>query len=102
MSAGDGRERAKGWGGKPASLIHRGPSRQRYLCDVCDTLIVSYNIKHHYYGKTDWEKLEKLFKCVGEEALAVEMEEVDPHTKYMFFLEGILSFVNFLVQSLLG
>lgn len=71
-------------GGRNCSLIQGGAAKQRYYCNVCPHLCVSYDLKHHYIKHTDWQKLEKLRKCVGEETLKMEMKDTDPHTKYMY------------------
>ena len=59
-------------------------SHQKYYCDVCGVAIISYNIKGYYLNTTDWDKLDKLQKCVGKAELAREMKNVDEHTRYMF------------------
>jgi hypothetical protein len=55
------------------------PSRKRFHCDVCNDLFVSYDLKHHYEAKTNWEQLERLRSGVEE-----DRGQVDPHTLYMW------------------
>ena len=83
-SEGKVKERGKGAGGKPASLLSGGPGRQRYHCDVCNILQISYDLKHHYSSKTEWKKLERLQNGVKFEVVVKEMGDIDPHTRYMW------------------
>ena len=50
------------------------PSRKRFHCDVCNDLFVSYDLKHHYEAKTNWEQLERLRSGVEE-----DRGQVDPN-----------------------
>ena len=65
-------------------MILGGPACQRYYCDVCNLLVISYNIKNHYVSRTDWKKLERLSKGVSEDLVVAEMGEIDSHTRYMW------------------
>ena len=74
----------RGKGGKPPSLLSGGPGRQRYHCDVCNILQISYDLKHHYSSKTEWKKLDRLQNGVKLEVVVNEMGDIDPHTRYMW------------------
>ena len=78
---GGGKVKERGKGGKPASLLSGGPGRQRYHCDVCNILQISYDLKHHYSSKTEWKKLERLQNWVKLEVVVKEMGDIDPPHK---------------------
>ena len=59
------------------------PSRKRFHCDVCNDLFVSYDLKHHYEAKTNWEQLERLRSGVEE-----DRGQVDPHTAHTRHTHG--------------
>lgn len=81
---GGGKVKERGKGGKTASLLSGGPGRQKYHCDVCNILQISYDLKHHYSSKTEWKKLERLQNGVKLEVVVKEMGDIDPHTRYMW------------------
>ena len=60
------------------ALVTAPLSKQRFHCEVCNALYVSYDLKHHYQAKTDWKLLERL-RSGGE----ADGEHVDQHTHYM-------------------
>ena len=55
------------------------PSRKRFHCAVCDNIFVSYDLKHHYEAKTNWELLER-----PRSGAEKDRGQVDPHTHYMW------------------
>ena len=51
---------------------------------MCNTAIISYDVKNHYISKTDWGKLVRLSDEVMEEVVVAEMGDIDPHIRYMW------------------
>ena len=60
-----------------------GKARQKYICDVCQTPVISYDLKNHYKSKTNWEQLKKLQMGV-DESNDEELGEIEAHTYYMY------------------
>ena len=74
----------EGKGGGSQSVLPGRKARQKYLCDVCETPIISYDVKNHYKSKTNWEQLKKLQMGVEEKNVIEELGEIGPHTLYMY------------------
>ena len=74
----------KGGGSQSVLPGPGGKARQKYLCDVCHTAIISYDIKNHYKSNTNWEQLKKLQMGVEENNVIEELGEIGPHTLYMY------------------
>ena len=60
-----------------------GKARQKYICDVCQTPVISYDLKNHYKLKTNWEQLKKL-QMGEDESNVEELEDIEAHTYYMY------------------
>jgi hypothetical protein len=80
--AGGSKERIAEGRGRGARVT--AVARQRYHCEACPTLVISYDLKHHYSSKTNWDQLEQLNKGVSKEDVISELGELDAHTMYMF------------------
>ena len=60
-----------------------GKARQKYICDVCQTPVISYDLKNHYKSKTNWEQLKKL-QMGEDESNVEELEDIKAHTYCMY------------------
>ena len=49
----------KGGGSQSVLPGPGGKARQKYLCDVCHTAIISYDVKNHYQVKNELGAVEK-------------------------------------------
>ena len=60
-----------------------GKARQKYIRDVCQTPVISYDLKNHYKLITNWEQLKKL-QMGEDESNVEELEDIEAHTYYMY------------------
>ena len=84
-----GRMAGRGKGGASGSsksqyLLPGGMARQKYLCNMCQTPIISYDMKTHYKSITNWEQLKKLQMGVEENNVIEELGDIGYHTYYMY------------------
>ena len=61
-----------------------GKARQKYICDVCQTPVISYDLKNHYKSKTNWEQLKKL-QMGEDESNIEELGDIEAHTYNILF-----------------
>ncbi len=54
-------------------------ARQKYIRDVCQTPVISFDLKNHYKFKTNWEQLKKL-QMGEDESNVEELEDIEAHT----------------------
>ena len=60
-----------------------GKARQKYIRDVCQTPVISYDLKNHYKLKTNWEQLKKL-QMGEDESNVKELGDIEAHTYCMY------------------
>ncbi len=54
-------------------------ARQKYIRDVCQTPVISFDLKNHYKFKTNWEQLKKL-QMGEDESNVEELGDIEAHT----------------------
>ena len=57
-----------------------GKARQKYIRDVCQTPVISYDLMNHFRSKTNWEQLKKLQMVVEDNNFIEELGDIGRHT----------------------
>ena len=71
-------------GRKKTLGLSGGPAKQKYKCKVCDVHPRGCDLQRHYKLNTNWERMEELQACIGDEALSRRKGDTDKHTLFMF------------------
>ena len=60
------------------------PSKMQYQCHACEHHIRGCEIPKHYKDQTNWEQVDRMRSCVGDEALFQAQKMAEKHALFIF------------------